>query len=153
MVDPLEDDTDAFRRKLRDSETPVKRKHFAPVSESALKQMGFTPFVRRAIPYVVRVVCGGSGGRTSHGSGIVMQYRCGDPPLFTSEDWWLVTNAHVLWCEETNKLEAEAFVEFFCELGGSPVRVDVDLSNHRLLSHRGEDAKARKDALDIAIFR
>ncbi len=86
-------------------------------------------FVLHTIPYVVRVVCPGGTG-----TGTVMQYRCGEPPLFVSEDWWLLTNMHVLCVTDTTVVEAKGHVEFFYECGAAPVRVDLDLSTCRVRS-------------------
>ena len=82
-----------------------------------------------------------------------MQYRCGDPPLFVSDDWWLVTNAHVVCREGTTELVSEAFVEFFHQVGETPLRVDVDLSTRRLLSHLPEGYPPSLDRLGIAVFK
>ncbi len=152
------DDTDGFNPVVDELPWGAKKKHFSVLSSESIQRKlsrqrngtgVVSPFALRTVPYVVRVVF-----PTATGTGTVMQYRCGAPPLFVSDDWWLVTNSHAVWLEGTTTLVAEAFVEFCFEVGRVPYRVDIDMSSTRLLSPPAPpSALPSLAALDVAIVR
>jgi hypothetical protein len=119
-------------------------------------------FALHTIPYVVRVVCT-TGGRSSCGSGTVMQYRCGVVPLFVSDEWYLLTNAHVVRHPDADPysrrpvLADSGYVEFFYETAATPVRVDIAMREEDLRVFSPEfpytQAPRSLDTLDLAICR
>jgi hypothetical protein len=115
-------------------------------------------FVQRTIPYIVRVVSTRAVGTPFGGTGTVMQYRCppGSPGLYVSDEWYLVTCAHVVCEDGTATLAPSCYVLFFDEVGSPPIRVDVDVSSARVLSPEptSDDRRPRSpDELDIAVVR
>lgn len=107
-------------------------------------------FVLQTLPYIVRVVT-----VRGHGTGTVMQYRCGERPLYASGHWWLFTNCHVVCEKDTTTLLPKGHVEFFFEQESIPVRVDLCMQADPLVLSPPirNYVGASESAMDAAVIR